>query len=104
MRRRRAGRSRGTTTPLARARHLIRATVRNMRQNLFFAFVDDALGVPVAAGLFYPTCGLLLSPAIAAIAIAPSSVSVIANALWLRRVALDGGRRRGGSTTVKPSY
>jgi len=63
------------------------ATMRNIRQNLFLAFVYNALGVPVAAGILYPTFGLLLSPIIAAAAMALSSVSVIGNALrlqWLR--------------------
>jgi Cu+-exporting ATPase len=62
--------------------------MRNIRQNLFFAFVYNALGVPVAAGVLYPVFGLLLSPIIAAAAMALSSVSVIGNALRLRSVAL----------------
>ena len=62
--------------------------MRNIRQNLFFAFVYNALGVPIAAGVLYPVFGLLLSPIIAAAAMALSSVSVIANALRLRSVAL----------------
>ena len=62
--------------------------MRNIRQNLFFAFVYNALGVPVAAGVLYPVFGLLLSPMIAAAAMSFSSVSVIANALRLRRVEL----------------
>ncbi|MBE7202883.1 MAG: copper-transporting ATPase, partial [Parafilimonas terrae] len=63
---------------------LSRATMRNIRQNLFFAFIYNALGVPVAAGLLYPFLGILLSPVIAAAAMALSSVSVIGNALRLR--------------------
>jgi Cu+-exporting ATPase len=73
---------------LLRARRLSRATIRNIRQNLFFAFVYNALGVPVAAGVLYPFFGLLLSPIIASAAMSLSSVSVIANALRLRRTAL----------------
>jgi Cu+-exporting ATPase len=62
--------------------------MRNIRQNLFFAFVYNALGVPVAAGLLYPFFGILLSPVIAAAAMSASSVSVIANALRLRRTKI----------------
>jgi Cu+-exporting ATPase len=62
----------------------------NIRQNLFFAFVYNAAGVPIAAGLLYPSLGLLLSPQVAALAMALSSVSVIGNALRLRRVRLEG--------------
>ena len=62
--------------------------MRNIRQNLFFAFIYNALGVPVAAGILYPATGLLLSPVIAAAAMSLSSVSVIANALRLRTVSL----------------
>ncbi len=62
--------------------------MRNIRQNLFFAFVYNALGVPIAAGVLYPLLGLLLSPMIAAAAMSVSSVSVIANALRLRSVRL----------------
>ena len=71
-----------------RARRLSRATMRNIRQNLFFAFVYNALGVPVASGVLYPVFGLLLSPMIASAAMTFSSVSVIANALRLRKLAL----------------
>jgi Cu+-exporting ATPase len=74
----------GDLAAIARARTLSAATMRNIRQNLFFAFVYNALGVPVAAGVLYPAFGLLLSPIIAAAAMALSSVSVIANALRLR--------------------
>ena len=78
----------GDLAGIARARHLSRATMRNIRQNLFFAFVYNVLGVPVAAGVLYPAFGLLLSPMIAAAAMALSSVSVIGNALRLRLVRL----------------
>ncbi len=78
----------GDLNGLLRARRLSRATIRNIRQNLFFAFVYNALGVPVAAGVLYPFFGLLLSPIIASAAMSLSSVSVIANALRLRRTAL----------------
>jgi Cu+-exporting ATPase len=62
--------------------------MKNIRQNLFFAFIDNALGVPIAAGILYPLFGLLLSPMIASAAMTFSSVSVIANALRLRRIEL----------------
>lgn len=74
----------GDLTGIVRARRLSQATMRNIRQNLFFAFVYNAAGVPVAAGILYPTFGILLSPIIAAAAMALSSVSVIANASRLR--------------------
>ena len=70
------------------ARRLSRATMGNIRQNLFFAFVYNALGVPISAGVLYPFFGLLLSPMIASAAMTFSSVSVIVNALRLRRAAL----------------
>ena len=73
---------------MVRARRLARATMRNIRQNLVWAFLYNALGVPVAAGLLYPFAGLLLSPMLASAAMSLSSVSVIANALRLRRVPL----------------
>jgi len=79
----------GDLTGIVRARLLSRATMRNIRQNLFFAFIYNAVGVPVAAGLLYPVFGLLLSPIIAAAAMALSSVSVIGNALRLRWVRLS---------------
>jgi Cu+-exporting ATPase len=69
---------------IVRARKLSAATMRNIRQNLFFAFLYNSAGVPIAAGILYPTFGLLLSPIIAAAAMAMSSVSVIGNALRLR--------------------
>ena len=78
----------GDLMGIVRARKLARATLRNIKQNLFFAFAYNALGVPIAAGLLYPVTGLLLSPMIAAAAMSLSSVSVITNALRLRRVAL----------------
>jgi Cu+-exporting ATPase len=78
----------GDLRGVARARRLSAATMRNIRQNLFFAFVYNALGVPVAAGVLYPVAGVLLSPMLASLAMVLSSVSVIANALRLRRVAL----------------
>lgn len=78
----------GDLVGLVRARKLAKATVRNIKQNLFFAFVYNAAGVPVAAGVLYPFFGLLLSPMIAAAAMSMSSVSVIANALRLRSVKL----------------
>ena len=78
----------GDLRGIVRARRLSRATMRNIRQNLFFAFVYNSLGVPVAAGVLYPVFGLLLSPMIAAVAMSFSSVSVIANALRLRNIRL----------------
>jgi Cu+-exporting ATPase len=78
----------GDLRGLVRARRLSRATIANIRQNLFFAFVYNALGVPVAAGALYPVFGLLLSPILASAAMSFSSASVIANALRLRRVRL----------------
>jgi Cu+-exporting ATPase len=78
----------GDLMGIVRARKLARATLRNIKQNLFFAFAYNALGVPIAAGLLYPLTGLLLSPMIAAAAMSLSSVSVITNALRLRRVDL----------------
>ena len=79
---------RGDLRGILRARRLSRATMRNIRQNLFFAFVYNALGVPIAAGVLYPTLGLLLSPMIAAAAMSLSSVSVIGNALRLRKLEI----------------
>ena len=76
---------RGDLRAILRARQLSRATMRNIRENLFFAFVYNALGVPIAAGVLFPALGLLLNPMIAAAAMSLSSVSVIANALRLRR-------------------
>jgi Cu+-exporting ATPase len=79
---------RGDLNGIAHARRLSHATMRNIRGNLWFAFAYNAIGVPVAAGVLYPTFGLLLSPMLAAAAMALSSVSVIANALRLRTVPL----------------
>jgi Cu+-exporting ATPase len=78
----------GDLRALVRARRLSQATMRNIRQNLFFAFVYNVLGVPIAAGVLYPFFGLLLSPMLASAAMSASSVSVIANALRLRRASL----------------
>ena len=78
----------GDLTGIVKARALSEAVMRNIRQNLFFAFIYNALGVPVAAGVLYPIFGILLSPIIAAAAMALSSVSVVGNALRLRRVNL----------------
>ena len=78
----------GDLTGIVKARALSAAVMRNIRQNLFFAFIYNALGVPVAAGVLYPIFGILLSPIIAAAAMALSSVSVVGNALRLRRVNL----------------
>jgi Cu+-exporting ATPase len=79
----------GDLTGIVRARKLSAATMRNIRQNLFLAFVYNAAGVPIAAGALYPFFGILLSPVIAAAAMALSSVSVVGNALRLRSVALN---------------
>jgi Cu+-exporting ATPase len=78
----------GDLTGIMRARRLSDATIRNIKQNLFFAFVYNALGVPIAAGVLYPFFGILLSPIIAAAAMSFSSVSVVGNALRLRRAPL----------------
>jgi Cu+-exporting ATPase len=78
----------GDLRGIVRARRLSRATMRNIRQNLFFAFFYNVLGVPIAAGVLYPFVGLLLSPVVASAAMTFSSVSVIANALRLRRARL----------------
>jgi Cu+-exporting ATPase len=78
----------GDLRGLVRARRLSRATMKNIRQNLFFAFIYNVVGVPIAAGVLYPFLGLLLSPMIASAAMTFSSVSVIGNALRLRRSTL----------------
>jgi Cu+-exporting ATPase len=78
----------GDLLGIVRARALSKATMRNIRQNLFFAFLYNAIGVPIAAGVLYPAFGILLSPTIAAAAMSLSSVSVIANSLRLRSVRL----------------
>jgi Cu+-exporting ATPase len=79
----------GDLQGLAQARRLSQATMSNIRQNLFFAFIYNGAGVPIAAGVLYPVMGVLLSPVIAALAMSLSSVSVIANALRLRFVTLE---------------
>ncbi|HEY1431328.1 MAG TPA: hypothetical protein VGF39_06855, partial [Stellaceae bacterium] len=78
----------GDLQGIVRARHLSRATMRNIRQNLFFAFFFNALAVPIAAGVLYPALGLLLNPMIASAAMSMSSVLVVTNALRLRTVRL----------------
>ena len=78
----------GDLAGIVRARHLSRAIMRNIRQNLFFAFLYNGAAIPIAAGILYPTFGILLSPIVGAAAMALSSVSVIANALRLRAVKL----------------
>jgi len=78
----------GDLRAIAKAARLSRATMRNIRQNLFFAFVYNVIGIPVAAGVLYPRFGILLSPVIAAAAMSFSSVSVVTNALRLRRTRL----------------
>jgi Cu+-exporting ATPase len=80
--------AKGDLQALVRAIHLSRATMKNIRQNLFFAFFYNALGVPIAAGLLYPFFGWLLNPMFAGAAMSLSSVSVITNALRLRRAKL----------------
>jgi P-type E1-E2 ATPase len=79
----------GDLRGIVRGRRLSRATMRNIRQNLFFAFIYNAAGVPVAAGALYPAFGLLLSPTIAAAAMALSSVSVVVNSLRLRHTEIE---------------
>ena len=79
----------GDLTGIARARQLSRATMRNIRQNLFFSFFYNVAGIPIAAGVLYPFFGILLSPVIAAAAMALSSVSVIANSLRLRALQVE---------------
>src|SRR5882724_7575146 len=78
----------GDLRGIAKARRLSRGTMRNIRQNLFFAFIYNVLGVPIAAGVLFPVFGLLLSPMIASAAMTLSSVSVISNALRLRHLDL----------------
>ena len=78
----------GDLQGIVRARLLSRATMRNIRQNLFLAFVYNALGVPIAAGVLFPWTGLLLNPMFAAAAMSASSVSVVINALRLRHAAI----------------
>jgi Cu+-exporting ATPase len=78
----------GDLRGILRARRLSRATLHNIRQNLFFAFLYNSIGIPLAAGVLYPVFGLLLSPMIASAAMSLSSVSVIGNALRLRKLVL----------------
>jgi Cu+-exporting ATPase len=78
----------GDLAGIVRARKLSAAVMRNIRQNLFFAFLYNAAGVPIAAGVLYPLFGILLTPALGAAAMAFSSVSVVANALRLRNTAI----------------
>ena len=78
----------GDLNGIVRARKLSRAAVKNIKQNLAFAFVYNGVGIPIAAGVFYPVLGWLLSPMIASAAMSFSSVSVITNALRLRRLSL----------------
>jgi Cu+-exporting ATPase len=78
----------GDLRGILRARRLSRATLGNIRQNIFFAFLYNSIGVPLAAGVLYPVFGLLLSPMLASAAMSLSSVSVIGNALRLRKLAL----------------
>jgi Cu+-exporting ATPase len=78
----------GDLAGIARARTLSRATMRNIRQNLVFAFAYNVIGIPVAAGVLYPAFGIVLSPMVSALAMSLSSVSVIGNALRLRRIRL----------------
>jgi P-type Cu+ transporter len=78
----------GDLVGIVRARKLSQATMSNIRQNLFFAFIYNAAGIPIAAGILYPAFGVLLSPIIAAAAMALSSVSVVGNALRLRTTRL----------------
>jgi Cu+-exporting ATPase len=78
----------GDLNGIIKAVSLSRATMRNIRQNLFFAFVYNSLGIPIAAGILYPVFGILLSPMIAAAAMSMSSVSVVGNALRLRKIKI----------------
>jgi len=78
----------GDLAGIVRARALSRATMRNIRQNLVFAFAYNVIGIPIAAGVLYPSFGIVLSPVVAALAMSLSSVSVIGNALRLRMVRL----------------
>jgi Cu+-exporting ATPase len=79
----------GDLAAIGRARHLARATMRNIKENLLLAFIYNGAGIPIAAGILYPLTGMLLSPIIAAAAMSLSSVSVIANSLRLRQVRFD---------------
>jgi Cu+-exporting ATPase len=93
----------GDLHAILRARAISQATVRNMQQNLVFALLYNALGVPLAAGVFYPVFGWLLSPMVAALAMSLSSVSVVSNALRLGRIALPSaatGHPRGAAARI----
>jgi Cu+-exporting ATPase len=83
----------GDLRGIVRGRRLSKTTMRNIRENLFFAFIYNAAGVPIAAGALYPIFGLLLSPTIAAAAMALSSISVVVNSLRLRQTELDPERK-----------
>jgi P-type Cu+ transporter len=76
----------GDLRAIVRAIHLSKATMKNIRQNLFFAFIYNSIGIPIAAGILYPFFGILLSPIIAAVAMSFSSASVISNSLRLRHI------------------
>jgi Cu+-exporting ATPase len=78
----------GDLRAIARARALSRATMRNIRENLFLAFIYNVLAIPIAAGVLYPVIGLLLNPMIASAAMSASSISVVTNALRLRKIEL----------------
>jgi Cu+-exporting ATPase len=82
--------ARGDLAAMVRARRLARATMANIRQNLFFSFLFNGIGVPVAAGILYPIAGILLSPMFAGAAMALSSFTVVVNALRLNAVRLEG--------------
>jgi len=94
----------GDLTGIVRARRLSVATMRNIRQNLFFAFIYNAAGVPIAAGALYPVSGILLSPVVAAAAMALSSVSVVGNALRLRSARLCPGRSAAHRNSGVPEF
>jgi Cu+-exporting ATPase len=91
----------GDLKGVLRARRLSQSVMKNIRQNLFFAFIYNAAGVPIAAGLLYPTFGLLLSPMIASLAMSLSSVFVIGNSLRLRSVDLDREKQTFGLNSHK---
>lgn len=91
----------GDLEGILKARQLSMATMSNIRQNLFFAFIYNGLGVPIAAGVLYPMTGLLLSPIIAAAAMSLSSVSVIGNALRLRRIKLNPTSEKNDKKTYR---
>ena len=82
----------GNLMGIVKAKHLADATMSNIKQNLFFAFIYNVAGVPIAAGILFPFVGILLSPIFAAAAMSLSSVSVISNALRLRKINLEGNK------------